>query len=160
MGRHRVERWHHSFCMVSRTARKILLLSSRRRSTRGRPYLDRQEYPLTRLCDDSLSLVNRIQLGRMMETWITTIQQIVAKVVLVYIPCHASIKLNERADKLAGRAEPFGELVKTHADVIRTIRNNAIANYAELPPSWSKQRLLDREIDWGEGSYCMLPGKQ
>jgi len=109
---------------------------------------------------DSLSLVSRIQHGRMMETWIPTIQQIVAKVELVYIPGHAGIKLNERADKLAGGAEPFGELVKTPADVTRMIRNKAIANHAELPPSWSKQRLLDREIDWGEGSYCMLRSKQ
>ena len=109
---------------------------------------------------DSLSLVSRLQHGRIMRAWLPTILQISARVELVYIPGHAGIKLNERADKLAGGAEPFGNLVMTPADVVRTVAENTLAACDNEPPSWSKARLLEREIDRGDGSNIRLRGIQ
>ena len=109
---------------------------------------------------DSLSLVSRLQHGMVMGIWIPIIRRISARIELVYIPGHAGIKLNEKADKLAGKAEPFGDLVKTPSDVIRTIVEETIAHYGELPASWALERLRDRDIAWGDGSKIRLRGRQ
>ena len=53
--------------------------------------------------------------------WIPTILKIKGRMEIAYIPGHAGIRLNEKADRLAGTAVAFGELIKTPADVIKEL---------------------------------------
>jgi hypothetical protein len=44
-----------------------------------------------------------------------------ARTEIIYIPGRAGIRFNERADKLAGDVEEFGELELTDGDIIRVL---------------------------------------
>ena len=37
---------------------------------------------------------------------------------MTYVPGHSGVLFNEEADRLAGQAEPFEELIRTPADVV------------------------------------------
>ena len=57
----------------------------------------------------------------MLDTWWDTIWHLDSKILRhgnIYVPGHSGVLFNERADKLAGEAEPFSELIQTPADVI------------------------------------------
>jgi hypothetical protein len=70
---------------------------------------------------DSLSLVNKLQSGRVKKVWLPVLDSISAHTEIIYIPGHERIRFNERADKLAGAAEPFGNLPLTDGDIVRVL---------------------------------------
>jgi hypothetical protein len=65
---------------------------------------------------DSLSIVSRLDKNTMMSTWWNSMKDVKA---FIYVPGHRGITYNEKADKLAGEATVFGELVHEPDDVIK-----------------------------------------
>jgi hypothetical protein len=58
-----------------------------------------------------------------------------------HIPGHAGIRYNERADRLAGNAVPFGELEMTAADVVCALITAAWEKAEHDEHTWSMERL-------------------
>ena len=79
---------------------------------------------------------------------------------IAYIPGHAGIRYNVRADRLAGRAEAFGDLVPTPADIITRISEKLLADREQLQGTWTLQRLIEKDIRQGEGATLQLRGPQ
>ncbi len=67
---------------------------------------------------DSLSLVSKMESGVVRENWLEVIRRIVAWVTVCYIPGHSGLKWNEKADRLAGAAQPIGMVQRTPGDVL------------------------------------------
>ena len=109
---------------------------------------------------DSLSLVSRLEQGKVQDTWRPIIDQIEADVVAAYIPGHSGIKFNERADHLAGIAEPFGELVRSPADVLAEVKRKIEEQERkEQEEYWTVQRLQERGWKYGGGSRMTVRGR-
>ncbi len=99
---------------------------------------------------DSLSLVSKMVGGKLKEGWERLIQKIQGRLTISYIPGHAGIPFNERADKLAGEATPIGMQTRSPADVTAA----ATMQYHEreernMLDHWSVVRLKDR--GWKRG---------
>ena len=75
----------------------------------------------TYLLTDSLSLISKIQAGRIKENWVLLFRGIKGHFVSVYVPGHCGISFNSKADRLAGQAEPLGYLIRSPSDVITEI---------------------------------------
>ena len=70
---------------------------------------------------DSLSLVSKLQRGLIKKDWFLLLRHIPARMEVIYVPGHAGIRYNEKADWLAGKALPFGNLEPTAADIADAI---------------------------------------
>ena len=94
---------------------------------------------------DSLSMVSKLEMGLVLETWAVLLRDIDAQVIITYIPGHCGISYYEIADKLAGEAVVFGELRREPADVRcelgRRIRKEEEKEQLEY---WSTTRLQER----------------
>jgi hypothetical protein len=108
---------------------------------------------------DSLSLVNKLQSGRVKKVWISVLEEsISAHTKIIYIPGHAGIRFNERADKLAGAAEPFGDLQLTDGDIVRVLTEAILEKEEGEENTFSIERLREKEIACGEGANVTLRG--
>ena len=100
---------------------------------------------------DSLSLVTCLQKGTVLQEWSDWLRQIPAQVTVTYIPGHCGMKY-EKANRLAGQTEAFGELIRTPADVVVEVRervkNEELTGQLEL---WSTQRLVENGWEFGDG---------
>ena len=108
---------------------------------------------------DSLSLVTRLEKGMVLEEWNTSLRRTPARITVTYVPGHCGIKHNEMADRLAGQAEAFGELILEPNDVLanlwRNMRQQEIAGQSEL---WSTQRLVENGWEYGDGRHVQERG--
>jgi hypothetical protein len=78
----------------------------------------------------------------------------------MYIPGHAVIRYNERADRLAGGAVLFGSLEMTAADVAASV-TRSIHKKEELGEhTCCMQRLRAKEIKRGDRVHVSLRGNQ
>jgi hypothetical protein len=74
----------------------------------------------------------------------------------MYIPGHAGIRYNERADRLAGGTVPFGNLEMTAADVVDSVTRSIHAKEELGEHTWCMHRLWEKEIKRGEGAHVSL----
>ena len=118
-----------------------------------------EEEDLAIILTDSLSLVSKLQRGRMKKEWFQFLKRIKGQTEVIYIPGHAGIRFNERADKLAGSATAFGDLEMTASDVVDAIARNCVSNHADEPPTWSMERLMAKEVNRGDGARILLRGE-
>ena len=108
---------------------------------------------------DSLSMVMRLEKGLCRQSWITSLDKIEASITVTYIPGHCGIRYNERADKLAGCADVFGELIPTPGDVMAAMEARLLEEELEDQETrWSVERLQERGWHLGDGSQIELRG--
>lgn len=109
---------------------------------------------------DSLSLVSKLAKNRVKDSWYDLFKQIKCHLVTTYIPGHCGISYNSKADKLAGSAEPFGDLIMTARDVLdKTLEKLTEKERAVQECKWSTERLLERERNRGDGAKLTVRGK-
>ena len=111
----------------------------------------------TVILNDSLSVVSKLRTGRVKKAWFPILQSIEGKIEICYIPGHAGIKYNERADWLAGSAKPFGSLDITQADLVHQV-SQEIRNDELAESSFSLARLQEEEIEAGVGARATTRG--
>jgi hypothetical protein len=116
------------------------------------------ESDLAVILTDSLSLVSKLQSGQVKKVWLPVLDTISARTEIMYIPGHAGIRFNERADKLARAAEAFGDLELTDGDIIRVLTEAIIGKKEEEESTFSMTRLGERGIVRGEGAQVTLRG--
>ncbi len=108
---------------------------------------------------DSLSMVSKLEMGLVLETWAVLLRSIDAQVIVTYIPGHCGISYNEKADQLAGEAVVFGELRREPDDVRcemeRRIRQEEGREQSEY---WSTLRLQERGWRQGSGTKVLMRG--
>ena len=110
---------------------------------------------------DSLSLISRLEKDLILESWNSTLKSMKPLVLACYIPGHAGISYNERADHLAGRAEVFGVLQREPADIMTEInRRLKEAEEQEQLLYHSTQRLQERGWNYGDGRDVRLRGRE
>jgi hypothetical protein len=108
---------------------------------------------------DRLSyLVNKLQSGRVKKVWLPLLESISAHIKIIYIQGHAGIRFNERADNLAGAAEPFGDLQLTDGDIVRVLTEAILEKEEGEENTFSIARLREKEIARGEGANVTLRG--
>ena len=108
---------------------------------------------------DSLSLVTRLEKGLVKRLWGEILAGLSCIVTVTYIPGHCGISFNERADRLAGKAEPFEELIRTPDDVLAELRSRHAQSIQEKEGiAWSVERLLERGWHLGDGRDIRLRG--
>ena len=112
----------------------------------------------TIILTDSLSLVSKLQRGQIKKDWFRFLRQISGDVQIVYIPGHAGITHNERADKLAGNATAFGTLIPTAKDICDSLMQQCQEREREECSTWCMERLLERDIGRGEGARVQHRG--
>ena len=72
---------------------------------------------------------------------------------VTYVPGHSGILFNERANKLAGEAKPFGELIRTPADVMAELEVRARKEENLVQSKiFSVQRLTENGWTRGDGA--------
>ena len=114
----------------------------------------------TYLLTDSLSLISKMQAGRIKENWASLLRSIKGHFVSVYVPGHCGISFNSKADKLAGEAEPIDYLIRSPSDVTSEIgRKLDEEELARQQQHWSTQRLMERGWQYGDGARCQLRGE-
>ncbi len=79
----------------------------------------------TIILTDSLSLVNKMEGGMIKKSWTEHIKKIKSAMHITYIPGHAGIPFNEKADQLAGEALPIGVLDMEPADITAALKKEA-----------------------------------
>jgi hypothetical protein len=72
--------------------------------------------------------------------------------IFAYVPGHSGITYNEKADKLAGEATVFGDLVHEPDDVIKEMEARLSKQENDVQQeSWSVQQLIERGLSRGDG---------
>ena len=107
---------------------------------------------------DSLSLVSKLQRGLIKKDWFLLLRHIPARMEVIYVPGHAGIRYNEKADWLAGKALPFGNLEPTAADIADAISRGIQEREERDESTWSMARLREKETARGEGVNVPLRG--
>ena len=80
--------------------------------------------------------------------------------IMAYIPGHCGIPFNERADQLAGDAEPIGELSREPADVMSNLKAQTIEMEIRRQSGyWSTTRLRERNRKYGDGAKLKVRGR-
>jgi hypothetical protein len=92
--------------------------------------------------------------------WYPLVQRMKATVEVIYVPGHAGVRYNERADKLAGAAVAFGDLNLTAADICALIADAIKERERTEDQTLSMRRLLEKEVERGEGASVLLRGCQ
>jgi hypothetical protein len=109
---------------------------------------------------DSMSLVTKLQRNRMKGHWYHLVQRMRATVEVIYVPGHAGVRYNERADKLAGAAVAFGDLNLTASDICALIADTIKGRERAEDQTLSMRRLLEKEVERGVGASVLLRGCQ
>ena len=109
---------------------------------------------------DSLSLVSRLEKRLMPADWWDVIRNVPARILISYIPGHSGISFNEKADALAGAAEPFGQLIRTPEDVMAEL-SLQVTSDEELQQNerWEVQRLIEHGWIRGDGRSLLERGR-
>jgi hypothetical protein len=68
---------------------------------------------------DSLRIVSKLEKNMLLSTWWDSINDIKAHIIFAYVPGLSGITYNEKADKLAGEATVFGDLVHEPDAVVK-----------------------------------------
>ena len=110
---------------------------------------------------DSLSLVSKVESGMIRKSWLKHMNRIRAFIILAYIPGHCGIPFNERADQLAGDAQPVGNLQREPSDIMAVLKSQTTQmEITRQSQYWSTQRLKDRNRKYGEGAKLKVRGRQ
>lgn len=111
---------------------------------------------------DSMSLISGLEKGLILQSWNCTVSRMKPQITACYIPGHAGISYNGKADHLAGRAEVFGTLQREPSDIMTEI--NRRLQKAELEQEQllyhSTQRLQERGWHYGDGRGVRLRGRE
>jgi hypothetical protein len=107
---------------------------------------------------DSLKWVNKLQSGPVEKVWLPVLESISAHSEIIYIPGHARIRFNERADNLAGAAEHFGDLELTNGDIVRVLTEAILEKEEGEENTFSIELLREKGIVRGEGANVTLRG--
>ncbi len=114
----------------------------------------------TVILTDSYSMVSKMEGGNILEWWAPLISRIPGRMTVAYIPRHAGIPFNEKADQLAGEATPIGDLVISPEDVIATVKKKVLeVEERNMPDHFSVTRLKESGTRRGDGAEVKLRGK-
>ena len=86
-----------------------------------------QEQTFTHICmlSDSMSMIQKIKAGYVRRQWMQVIRNSsIQKLTFIFVPGHAGVKSNERADALAGNAAIENGSSMDRSDIINALRDN------------------------------------
>ena len=105
------------------------------------------------LLANSVGLMSKIRTGYVRPQWIPLFRNIKGVFVGVCVPGHCGISFGGKADRLAGRAGPVGDLVLAPGGVVAGL-SATLAEEGRLKQQefWSTQRLVERGRSCGDGA--------
>jgi ribonuclease HI len=68
-------------------------------------WLESQDYTHACILSDSMSMIRRVEAGSVRRQWLESLQRsTICRVTFLFVPGHAGVEGNEKADRLAGSA--------------------------------------------------------
>ena len=109
---------------------------------------------------DSMAVLQRIQCGWLPDGWSEASDYLCDKLPsFVYLPGHAGVRYNERADELAGRAEPDNSMRLYHQDVSLMCERDSLLRLKRQVLEYDEgQRLIDCAIPFGSSKNSRFKG--
>ena len=107
---------------------------------------------------DSLNLLQKVESGMGCPDWHIAVHSLRLKRLLwIYCPGHAGVGGNERADRLASKADITSGLQLGRAEVLRGLRSFLSKG---KPEHYSIERLRERGVEKGSGRLSALRGRE
>ena len=113
-------------------------------------WLTSQDYAHACILSDSMSMLRKVEAGKVRRKWVDLLMQSkTQKIVFIFVPGHAGVKGNERADKLAGMATLSEGVSMDRADIINALSDSARLKDLQENKSQSLSRLREMGVKIG-----------
>ena len=115
-------------------------------------WLEHQPYTHAVIATDSMSTLKKVKGGQLYADWMKPLEgSHLKRFTWLFCPGHSGVRGNERADRLAGLAQPGqGRLTLDPPTVLRAVRTN-IQQQEPVPDSYTLEVLLEKGVQRGAG---------
>ena len=122
---------------------------------------DRRETRHAAIVTDSLSVLRKIETGKLRSEWLKSIAATaVHTLTWIFCPGHAGVQGNEVADSLAGAAETEFDMKEDRGDILRKLSDQLKEREEnEWLDNASITRMKEMDVKRGSGRKCQLTGK-
>ena len=128
--------------------------------TRAISWLATQDYSRVCILSDSMSMIRRVEAGCVRRQWIDSLHMSnVRGITFIFVPSHAGVCGNERADRLAGSAAVVAGRPMDRADIFNAIREIGRTEDFHDCASASLSRLREMGIKIGAARREKLSGR-
>ena len=101
----------------------------------------------------------RLERGMVRALWGRLLDRLGKPITVAYVPGQAEISYDEKADKLAGSAEPFGELIRHPEDILGELHSRFAQASRDRANEWrSTEQLIEKGWDFDQGASIILKG--
>jgi hypothetical protein len=130
--------------------------------TRAIEWLETQTFRHVCFLSDSMSNIRKIETGYIRLEWLeATESSSLTAVCFIFVPGHADVKGNERADRLADMAVVQGGTAMDRTDIFNVVRDNyRISEAAKDSESTTMIRLNELHVKAGSARRQQCAGKQ
>ncbi|BFZ17186.1 hypothetical protein BsWGS_20225 [Bradybaena similaris] len=113
-------------------------------------WLETQDYTHVCILSDSLSMIRRVESGCIQRHWVESLQRSsLRQVTFIFVPGHAGVVGNERADRLAGTAAVSEGQPMDRSDIICALRELGRNEDLQAHPSPSIDRMHEMGLTMG-----------
>ena len=127
--------------------------------TRAISWLATQDYSHVCILSDSMSMIRRVEAGFVRRQWIDSLSRSKVRVItFIFVPSHAGVYGNEKADRLAGSAAVVAGKPMDRADIINAIREIGRTEDFHGCASASLSRLREMGVKIGTARFETFSG--
>ena len=125
-------------------------------------WLETQTFTRACFLSDSMNMIKRIEEGSIRREWLLPLKRSrLAKISFIFVPGHAGVQGNERADKLAGEATVEGGRAMDQADILNALREvRLLQEPSDDCESTTMARLREQQIKRGVAKQEHYAGSQ
>jgi glyoxylase-like metal-dependent hydrolase (beta-lactamase superfamily II) len=131
--------------------------------TRAMAWLETQTFlDVCFLSDLVMSMFRKIENGWFLKQWLESLRRSkLTKICLIFVPGHAGVKGNERADRLAGKATMESGQSMDRSDILHAIKEASRENDSPKDiESVSLTRLYEHQVERGVAREERFSGSQ
>ena len=128
--------------------------------TKALNWLKTTDFVRACILSDSMNMLRKIQAGSIRQQWLKSLQEgQIRHLTFIFVPGHAGVKGNERADQLAGSANIDEGHALDRADIINAIREaGRKVDCPDICESASLSRMKELGVKRGIAKYERLAG--
>ena len=125
-------------------------------------WLESQTFTGACFLSDSMSMLRKIEMGWIRREWLLSLERSrVAKISFIFVPGHAGVQGNERADELAGTATVEGGPAMDQADILNALRDARLSQEpSDDCESTTMVRLREQQVKRGVAKQEHYAGSQ
>ena len=125
-------------------------------------WLETQCFTQACFLSDSMSMIRKIEKGWARRQWLVSLaRSTLAKIIFIFVPGHAGVRGNERADRLAAEAVVGNGQAMDRADVMSALREvGRINEERDVCESVTMDRLQEHHVERGVARHECFSGSQ